>query len=92
MTAVQIRPATVDSIATCDWGYCDGETVAERLDEATGVWLAVCKRHGAKLKRSSPGRGSCPVCGGNYALTVEGRFRLHRDGWITCSGSGRVAS
>lgn len=92
MTAMQIRSATEDSIGTCDWGHCDGETVAERLDEASGVWLAVCNRHGSKPKRSSPGRSDCPVCGGTYALTVERRFRLHRDGWITCSGSGRAVS
>lgn len=91
MSAMQIRPAGEDTEATCDWGHCDRETVAERLDESTGVWLSVCTRHGAKPKRSSPGRADCPVCGGGYALTIEGRFRLHRDGWITCSGSGRVA-
>lgn len=42
------RPMTPDTVFTCDWGDCERETVAERLDDDPrhhGGWLAVCSWH-----------------------------------------------
>jgi hypothetical protein len=87
---VKTRPMNEDSGATCDWGHCDRETVAERWDLAGEQWLAVCYHHGPRQRRASPGRGRCARCGSEYALLVDGTMRLHNTrGFMRCPGSGQ---
>lgn len=77
--------------STCDWGSCDGEGAAERLNPDTGEWLPVCRTHvGPVPRRRSPGRGNCGSCSRSYALTAEGLLRTHNHGWERCVGSGQA--
>lgn len=85
------RAMSDDTLATCDWGGCDDETVAERRDPKAGDWLAVCTRHTGTERRPSPGRAGCSHCGTEYTLRVDGTFRLHNRGFAErCPGSGRT--
>lgn len=59
-----LRDMTEASEFTCDWGYCDDESAAERLDLQSGKWLAVCIRHKGVEARKSPGRADCHHCAG----------------------------
>ena len=34
-----------DDLAECDWGHCSRESVATRMDDDEGGWLAVCAWH-----------------------------------------------
>ena len=34
-----------DNLAECDWGHCSRESVATRMDDDEGGWLAVCAWH-----------------------------------------------
>ena len=49
MTEIQLDKLTADDLQTCDWGYCDGQAVAVRLDTSPtapwDVWLSVCDHH-----------------------------------------------
>ena len=49
VTEIQLDKLTADDLQTCDWGYCDGQAVAVRLDTSPtapwDVWLSVCARH-----------------------------------------------
>ena len=84
---IQTRELTDNSEFTCDWGHCDVEAIAERLND-DGAWLSVCPRHAGRIpRRSSPGRAVCPCCENDYALTINGNLPLHRHGWATCAGS-----
>jgi hypothetical protein len=72
-----------------DWGACNTEAVAERLDRDSGYWLPVCRGHGRIPRRPSPGRGTCERCGKQYALSVSGSMRAHDSQFaIRCPGSG----
>lgn len=31
--------------SSCDWDYCAGDSVAERWDEESKMWLPVCEEH-----------------------------------------------
>ncbi|GAA0527128.1 hypothetical protein GCM10010172_04570 [Paractinoplanes ferrugineus] len=92
MSADDLRPMREDSTFTCDWGYCDEESVAERFDPASGRWLAVCRKDSTVSSdhRQSPGRAHCTECCGEYALTVDGKMRLHSRRFARCPGSGRA--
>lgn len=41
-----------------------------------------------KLRRPSPGKALCRVCGKTYALTVAGTLRQHDRRIARCPGSG----
>lgn len=41
-------PTEHDVVGTCDWGGCNGDTVALRRDSRDGRWLSVCTRHRTK--------------------------------------------
>jgi hypothetical protein len=85
----QLRELTEDSGGSCDWGYCDTESVAERFASDLGKWLPVCAKHvGPAPARLSPGRASCPHCGTSYALSVQGLIRAHSHRFARCPGSG----
>ena len=49
MTEIELDKLTADDLQTCDWGYCDGQAVAVRLDTSPtapwDVWLSVCATH-----------------------------------------------
>jgi hypothetical protein len=85
---VKLWPLTDDSGGTCDWGRCDGESVALRRDPGSGVLLPVCQGHTGQ-QRPSAGRGACPVCGKDTALSTVGKVRAHDRAFATrCPGSG----
>lgn len=88
---VQLRPMTDDTEFTCDWGYCDSESVAERRDPKSGEWLAVCRRCSGSTadRRQSSRRAHCVDCCGEYVVNVDGRMRLHSRRFARCPGSGR---
>lgn len=55
------QPSDEFSVPTCDWGYCNRETVAERLEDVSGdeeVWLSVCAWHAGWLDHEPSERGS----------------------------------
>jgi hypothetical protein len=80
-----------ETCGTCDWGYCDGEAVAERLDPKSGSWLAVCRKCSGSGpdRQQSTRRAHCVDCCGEYVVNVDGRMRLHSSGYARCPGSGR---
>lgn len=85
------RVMTEATLATCDWGYCDADSVAERLDPKSGGWLAVCARHKGTEARKSPGKAACQHCGVEYVLKVDGTFRMHNRGFAErCPGTGNT--
>jgi hypothetical protein len=85
---IRLRELTDQSEYTCDWGGCDEVAVAERDAGEPHGWLPVCERHtGRRERRRSPGRGTCPHCGRDYALSLAGLLPLHRRGFDTCPGS-----
>lgn len=89
--SANVRPMSEETIGTCDWGGCDDETVAERLDLKSGEWLAVCRKDSGQGadRRQSPGRAVCAECGKEYALLVDRRMRAHNRGFAErCPGSG----
>ena len=77
---------------SCDWGGCDGDGVAERYCPEMALWLPVCRVHtGLRVRRPSPGRGDCSVCGAEYTLSVLGLVRVHDRGFaVRCPGGGRA--
>jgi hypothetical protein len=92
-TVSELRPLPPDGAGTCDWGGCDGEPVGLRRDPVTGDWLPVCAAHVPPQRRPSPGRGACPECGKDTALSVAGKVRAHDKDFATrCLGSGKAPS
>jgi hypothetical protein len=89
---VQTRSLPTDQAGTsCDWGGCGRTSAVERHDPDLG-WLPVCDFHGARLGRqASPGRGWCPGCGQNRAVSVHGRMYAHNTGggMVRCPGVDR---
>jgi hypothetical protein len=88
--ASELRPLPVDGAGTCDWGNCDGESVGLRRDPITGDGLPVCAAHIPPQRRPSAGRGKCPECGTDTALSVAGKVRAHDKAFaVRCPGSGK---
>lgn len=86
---VLTREMTDSTVGTCDWGGCDDETTAERLDPDSGQWLGVCARHGHRPKRPPAARGTCAGCGTDRALNTAGNVYAHDQDWNRCPGSGK---
>lgn len=80
---------TEDTSGTCDWGSCDGETIAERFAPELNEWLGVCVQHGERPPRPPSKRGTCSGCGTEYALSTVGLVRAHNHGFaVRCPGTG----
>ena len=57
---IHLQALTNDDLQSCDWGFCDREAVAVRLDvdnpSPFDVWLSVCEVHSREESASEAAR------------------------------------
>jgi len=44
-----LRPLSIESLGTCDWGNCDELSYAERWELQQKQWLSVCRTHAGRF-------------------------------------------